>query len=254
MAVPDIQFDPLSIISAPNKVVDYSKHVEEYQGFLSRRYPSIANPAPLGLCAFGLSCFILSMMNSGGLISIHASQGVVHGCTLFYGGLAQMLAGLWHFKTGNTYGALAFTSYGGFWMSLAAINIKCFGFLDGYTNDKDLHDSLGLYLLAWAMFTIAMVICAHRTNLSLIVVLFLVFLVFLNLSMFHFTAVTFPVMSLRFQEAGGVFGVVAAFGAWYIAFAGMLTEKNSLVILPVGDMDPFYRWIGWLPEEDEKSE
>lgn len=171
------------------------------------------------------------------------------GLALFYGGLVQLLAGLWEFQTGNTFGTVAFCSYGGFWMSFAAIHMKCFDFLAPYvargeTGMQELEDCLGIYLLAWAMFSLWITIAAHRTTVCLFVLLFLVFLTFLMLSIAKFTG------DINFHEAGGCFGVMAAFLAWYCAFAALLTNKNSFFILPVGDLDPIYRRWGWLPPEE----
>jgi uncharacterized protein len=170
------------------------------------------------------------------------------GLALFYGGLCQLLAGMWEFKTGNTLGALAFSSYGGFWMSLAALNIKAFGFLDGYTGvnaAENLRNGLGIYLLSWSMFSLWMTIAAHRTTLALFTLFFLVFLTFLMLSIGEFA------QSINCHEAGGCFGVMAAVLAWYCAFAGLLTNKNSFFTLPLGDLDPMYRKWGWLPPAEE---
>src|SRR3954452_5232017 len=80
----------------------------------------IANPAPLGLAAFALTTFVLSMFNAGLMGS--GGEPVVFGLALAYGGLAQLLAGMWEFRTGNTFGAVAFTSYGSFWLSFWAYN------------------------------------------------------------------------------------------------------------------------------------
>ena len=161
--------------------------------------------------------------------------------------MVQLLAGMWEFKTGNTFGAVAFSSYGGFWMSLAAINIKAFGFLDSYAKrengEKELKDCLGIYLLSWAMFSLWMTIASHRTTVALFTLFFLVFLTFLMLSISEFTG------EILCQEAGGCFGVMAAILAWYCAFAGLLTKDNSFFLLPVGELDPIYRKWGWLPEK-----
>jgi len=79
-----------------------------------------ADPAPLGLAAFALTTFVLSMFNAG-LVS-KAGEPVVLGLALGYGGLAQVLAGMWEFRTGNTFGAVAFTSFGAFWLSFWAFS------------------------------------------------------------------------------------------------------------------------------------
>src|ERR671919_85928 len=79
---------------------------------------TIANPGPLGLAAFALTTFVLSMFNAG-LVS-SGGEPIVFGLALAYGGLAQLLAGMWEFRTGNTFGATAFTSFGAFWLSFWA--------------------------------------------------------------------------------------------------------------------------------------
>jgi succinate-acetate transporter protein len=135
-----------------NPTYDYFQRDEKLNGFLSQQYPTIANPAPLGLGGFALTTFVLSMYNMGGIVDLRAkSKGVVMGLALFYGGLCQLLAGMWEFRTGNTFGTLAFSSYGGFWMSFGALYIDAFGFLKPYANGpaQDLKDALGIYLLAW---------------------------------------------------------------------------------------------------------
>jgi len=245
----NVASDGKAQVTNPN--YEYANNVEKYQGFLSRQFPTTANPAPLGLCCFGLTTFVLSMINAGGLISIHAPNGVVNGLAMFYGGLVQLLAGMWEFKTGNTFGATLFASYGGFWMSFAALSVNCFGFLGGYTNAKDVHDGLGIYLMAWCMFTLWNTFASHRSTLALFSLLFTVVIAFLFLSISEFTNITFPTISIRCQEVGGVFGLIAAFLAWYCAFAALLTKKNSLIILPVVPLDPIYRSWGWLPAEEE---
>jgi succinate-acetate transporter protein len=170
------------------------------------------------------------------------------GLALFYGGLIQLLAGMWEFKTGNTFGAVAFSSYGGFWMSFASLFNESFGFLAGYKgHEKDLQNDLGIYLMAWAMFSLWMTLASHRTTVALTTLFFLVFLTFLMLSIHAFTG------EVLLQEAGGCFGVIAALLAWYCAYAALLTKKNSFILLPVGEWDPIYRSWGWvLPEDNTK--
>ena len=118
---------------------------------------------------------------------------------------------MWEFKTGNTLGALAFSSYGGFWMSFAALEINAFGFLNAYTNPTDLNNDLGIYLLSWAIFSLLMTIASHRTTFLLFFLFFFVFMTFLMLSIGKFTG-----GNLNCQEAGGAFGIIAAALAWYV--------------------------------------
>src|SRR4051794_9092758 len=109
--------------------------------------PAIADPAPLGLAAFALTTFVLSFFNAR--IVGDAGEPIVLGLALAYGGLAQLLAGMWEFRNNNTFGATAFTSYGAFWLSLWAF--------DQFFADKvpasAAGDAVGLYLVAWGIFT-----------------------------------------------------------------------------------------------------
>src|SRR5215469_3400867 len=105
-----------------------------------------ANPAPLGLCAFALTTFVLSSINAGWFPA--GATNVVVGLALFYGGLGQVIAGIWELKSGNTFGATAFTSYGGFWLSFGVILIPGSGVLTAIA--PVIHPALGVYLLAWA--------------------------------------------------------------------------------------------------------
>src|ERR1700693_821666 len=113
----------------------------------------IANPAPLGLVAFGLTTLLLSFINAG--IIPADSLPVVLATAIPFGGTAQVLAGMWEFRTGNTFGATAFTSYGMFWISFVLINTT-FGSL----LPKDPTPILGLYALAWGIFTAYMFIAS----------------------------------------------------------------------------------------------
>src|SRR5437764_3418944 len=128
----------------------------------SQRAPAaaagVANPAPLGLCGFALTTFVLSSINAGWFPA--GATNIVVGLALFYGGLAQLLAGMWEFRTGNTFGATAFTSYGAFWLSFAVIFIPGSGILAAFIpkggtapDPAILHPALGVYLLGWTIFT-----------------------------------------------------------------------------------------------------
>jgi hypothetical protein len=219
------------------------------KGHLSKQFPTIANPAPLGLCAFALTTFVLSMMNAGVIVDLRvSSEGVVCGLALFYGGLVQLLAGMWEFQTGNTLGAVAFSSYGAFWMSFAALFLEAFGFLAGYTSEEDLNKDLGIYLLSWAIFSLFMCVVSHRTTVVLFTLFWLVFVTFLLLSIGRFCG-----NDMHLKRAGGCFGIMAAFLAWYCALAKMLTEDNSLFHLPVGELDEIYEKWGWIPPKQKAN-
>jgi succinate-acetate transporter protein len=170
------------------------------------------------------------------------------GLAMFYGGLVQLLAGMWEVKLGNTFGATAFAAYGGFWMSFAALFVDAFGFMDGYKDAEDTNNCLGIYLFAWCIFSGLMTIAAHRTNLLLFTLLAVVWLTFLLLAISHFVAVDHPNSSMSLQQAGGVTGIIAAALAWYGMMAGLMTAKTSLVALPVYPMDPIWKRLGYLKD------
>src|SRR3954468_2203998 len=127
----------------------------------------IADPAPLGLAAFALTTFVLSFFNAG-LVS-SGGEPVVFGLALAYGGLAQLLAGMWEFKNNNTFGATAFTSFGAFWLSLFAYE----QFFAGDVPESAVGDAVGLYLIAWGIFTAYMWIASFRVSVAVNIVFLL---------------------------------------------------------------------------------
>src|SRR6266851_6124983 len=130
--------------------------------------PAIANPAALGLGGFALTTFVLSTHNA---FPSQAPDLTWVGLAFFYGGLAQFAAGMWEFKTGNTFGATAFSTYGAFWMSLATFVVLL---LNGKVPAADVSTDLGWFLLSFAIFNTYMLFWSARINMS-------VFLVFLTL-------------------------------------------------------------------------
>jgi len=191
---------------------------------------AIANPAPLGLSAFALTTFVLSSVNAGFIVpSVGAGTNIVVGLALFYGGVTQLLAGMWEFRSGNTFGATAFSSYGGFWLALGFIFIPGSGILASFTaTPAALHPALGLFLLGWTIFTGMMFLGALRSNMALIVLFGLLFLTFLALTVAELGGgVTFTVL-------GGWLGILTALAAWYTALAGVLSASRGVFTLPVG--------------------
>ena len=217
---------------------------EEFKGFLSKQFPTIANPAPLGLCAFALTTWVLSMYNVGAWVETEGANQVVMGIALAYGGIVQLLAGMWEMRIGNTFGALAFSSYGGFWIGTAALFINAFGFLDYYAGgDNSLNNALGIYFFAWTLFTFFMCIASHRTSVALFLLFFFLTITFLLLTIAAF------LVNPNVHQAAGAFGILTSVIAWYAAFAGLLDRKQqSLFRLPVGDLRAMF------PTKEEKAE
>src|ERR1039458_9817902 len=119
----------------------------------------LADPGPLGLAGFALTTFMLSSFTSG--LARRSAEFVLLGVALFYGGIAQLFAGMWEFAKGNTFGALAFSSYGAFWMA--------FWYLVSHSKDlpttgTDAAKGIGVFLLAWTIFTLYMTVVASRIS------------------------------------------------------------------------------------------
>lgn len=189
--------------------------------------PTIADPGPLGLAAFAASTFMLSVFNAK-LIKPPTLEAVILPVVLFYGGIAQLLAGMWEFKKANTFGALAFSSYGAFWLT--------FWYLLTTVAPKlppaDAHKAVGLYLLTWTIFTAYMFVGTWRINGALALV-------------FGVLLVTFALLAYgnwgqhaSVVKLGGYCGILTAFLAWYTSFAGMLTSTWGRVVLPVFPLAP----------------
>jgi succinate-acetate transporter protein len=180
-----------------------------------------ADPGPLGLAGFALTTFVLSMFNAK-LVSA-GGEPVVLGLALAYGGIAQLLAGMWEFRTGNTFGAVAFSSYGAFWLSFWALVV----FYVPKIPEADAGHAIGLYLWAWAIFTTYMLVASLRTTAT-------VALVFLLLS------ITFILLAIgdsggheNVTKWGGYVGLATALAAWYASFAGVLNATFGRTVLPV---------------------
>ncbi|ORX90996.1 hypothetical protein K493DRAFT_229109 [Basidiobolus meristosporus CBS 931.73] len=184
----------------------------------------IANPAPLGLSGFALTTFVLSLVNTG--IATN-TPNVVIGLAFFYGGLCQLLAGMWEFKCGNVFGATAFSSYGGFWLSFAAILSPAFDIGAAYTDGK-LNTALGFFLLGWTIFTVIMTLGTLKAARAMFALFFFLSLTFLLLTIGHFASMS------KVNNVAGWFGLITAFIAWYNAAAAIITRESSYIVLPLG--------------------
>ncbi|OBZ90628.1 Ammonia transport outward protein 2 [Choanephora cucurbitarum] len=214
-----------------NQDVEAKYHAPAYPPVPIYAPPIIANPGPLGLSSFALTTFVLSLHNAGAGVPANGPNEVVVGLALFYGGVVQILAGMWEFRTGNTFGATAFSSYGGFWLSFACILIPSFNITASYTDTAVLEKSLGIYLMSWALFTGLLLIASHRSSIGLMSLFFFLFITFILLAAAKFND------SLTTQVAGGAFGVITALIAWYNALSGLLTKDSSYFLLPTGRLN-----------------
>jgi succinate-acetate transporter protein len=181
----------------------------------------LADPGPLGLAGFALTTFVLSMFNAD-LVG-KGGEPVVLGLALAYGGLAQLLAGMWEFRTGNTFGAVAFTSFGAFWLSyfvLVTFDAKLIPAADA-------GHAIGLYLIAWGIFTTYMFFASLRTTVAIAVVFLLLALTFIALGIGN--AGPHP----NVVKLGGWLGLATAAAAWYASFAAVINATFARTVLPV---------------------
>ncbi len=181
---------------------------------------SPADPGPLGLGAFAMTTFVLSMFNSN-LVDAKGLP-VVLGLALAYGGLVQLIAGIWEFRTGNTFGAVAFCSFGAFWLSFWALNVFYAKDITGNAGH-----AVGVYLWAWAIFTCYMTVAALRVSGAVLLV-------------FVLLTITFVLLAIGASGAhesvthwGGYLGLATAAAAWYASFAAVTNSTFGRTVLPV---------------------
>jgi len=226
--------NPLAHVATNDPELRLAAFGGEFQPGLYRQPDrKFANPAPLGLSAFALTTFVLSLINVNTRNIGHPN--IVVALAYGYGGLVQLLAGMWEMAVGNTFGATALSSYGGFWLSFAIILTP-----GGFAIESSLVEfgeatflnSFGLYLMGWFIFTFILLICTLRSTVAF-------FLLFFTLDM------AFLLLGIGYLQhdgahpqggcivAGGAFGLMAAFLAWYNALAGIADSSNSFFVIPV---------------------
>ncbi len=196
---------------------------------MAAREPApVADPAPLGLAGFALTTFLLSGHNASFIPDL-----IWVGPALFYGGLAQLLAGMWEFKNRNVFGATAFSTYGGFWLGLGIFVVLATStsFASGYKG-HDLTNAEAWFLFAFAVFNTYMLLHAMRVTVA-------VFLVFFTLEVTEIVLVigNFNVShggSMWWVHFGGWCGIVTAAVAWYTSAAGVVNGMAGRTVFPVG--------------------
>jgi hypothetical protein len=181
----------------------------------------IADPAPLGLAAFALTTFLLSAANAGWMTS--ASGDAWLGYAFAYGGLCQLLAGMWEFRNRNVFGATAFSTYGGFWIGLA-IWALLVAPSAGPKGAKD----VAWILLAFAIFNTYMLLWSTQVNMAVFTVFLTLEATEIILFIGNFAGNTSIV------KIGGYVGVITALAAWYTSAAGVINGMRGAPFLPVG--------------------
>ena len=185
-----------------------------------------ADPGPLGLAGFAMTTFVLSMFNAN-LVN-EGGMPVVLGLALIYGGLVQLLAGMWEFRTGNTFGAVAFCSYGAFWISFWA-------FVTFFAPDvppAHAAAAVGLFDISWGIFTLYMFVASLRTTAAIALVFLLLTITFFLLGIGEANE------SKGMVEVGGWTGILTAAAAWYASFAAVINStfgRTVLPVMPLGD-------------------
>jgi uncharacterized protein len=178
----------------------------------------IADPAPLGLAAFALTTFLLSASNAGWAKNTSGLDWL--GYAFAYGGLIQLLAGMWEFRNRNVFGATAFSTYGGFWIGL--------GLWAELAHAPAAAKDVGWILLAFAIFNTYMLIFSSQLNMA-------VFLVFLTLELTEiFLFIGILGGNANIVKVGGVIGIITALVAWYTSAAGVINGMKGKPVFPVG--------------------
>ncbi len=180
-----------------------------------------ANPAPLGLAGFGLTTVVLSVINAGWLPQ--TAVPVVVPLAFAYGGVGQLIAGAMEYRNGNTFGTVAFTSYGLFWWWFAFLNWTVgAGWLKAPAAS-----GVGIALLMWGIFTLYMWIATFRLNVGLWTVFLLLWITYFLLAAGSF--------GLGTDMIGGIIGVLTGVAALYVSFAEVMTGTFGRIVLPVGN-------------------
>jgi len=180
----------------------------------------IANPAPLGLCAFGLTTVLLNIHNAG----FYELNSMILAMGIFYGGLAQVIAGIIEAKKDNTFGLTAFTSYGFFWLSLVGLLLlPKFGIAIETTKP-----SMAAYLLVWGLFTFLLFFGTLKLNRALQFVFASLTLLFVILAMGYLTG------NATITQIGGYEGIICGSAAIYTGIANLMNEMYGRVVMPIG--------------------
>lgn len=178
----------------------------------------LANPAPLGLAGFALTTWLLSLVNIG--VFGETSVPLVLATAFAFGGTAQFVAGMLEFPRGNTFGLVAFCSYGAFWWSFAL-------FVEYFAHGVP-HAFVGWYLAMWGVFTFYMWVASLRLNRAVQLVFLPLFLTFFVLAAGEFTGMKLV------TTIGGYLGLVTAAFAFYLSAAEVINETHAQTRLPTG--------------------
>ena len=184
---------------------------------------ALANPAPLGLTGFGMTTVLLNIHNAG----FFENDIMILAMGIFYGGLAQVIAGIMEFRKGNTFGTTAFTSFGLFWMTLVFILLGAK--FEWYTFSAVF---LGWYLFMWGLFTFYMWVATWKKNRALQFVFLSLTVLFWLLALGHWFE-----MPTWFGLLTGLEGIICGLSAIYLAAAEVINESKGRTVLPICPVD-----------------
>ncbi len=191
-----------------------------------------ADPGPLGLAAFSGTTFVLSLVNTGLVGSQRLPLGglgaMVVALALAYGGIAQFAAGIWEFRTGNTFGAVAFCSFGAFWISLYFVVHSV-----AQNAPREVFSGLGLYLWMWGIFTAYMFVASLRTTAAVAGVFLLLAITFIILGIGNSALAGTAKATNGTIKLGGWVGLATAIVAWYASMAAVVNSTFGRVLMPV---------------------
>jgi succinate-acetate transporter protein len=182
----------------------------------------IANPAPLGLCAFGTTTVLLNLHNAG----LFEMSSMILAMGIFYGGIAQVIAGVIEAKKNNTFGLTAFTSYGLFWLSLVAILVMP---KMGWITAPSEH-AMVAYLAVWGVFTLLLFFGTLKLSRALQFVFATLTILFFLLAIGDYTG------NSSIKHVAGIEGIICGASAVYTGVAGLLNELYGKIVLPIGSV------------------
>ncbi|KAI1321328.1 hypothetical protein EDD11_006665 [Mortierella claussenii] len=193
--------------------------------------PANGNPGPLGLFAFAVTTIIANLYNIGAGVPPGGGGALLVGFALWYGGIVQILAGMWSMKVGNTFEATAFSSFGAYWAAYGWMFFPTSGVKESYGDPQDLQTATGIFLIVW--FLMALILTVGTTKSTITTIMMFVFLDFhlvfmASNELAHHSEGAWP------KRLGAAFGILSALMAFWNGAAALWLPSNSHILLPVG--------------------
>ena len=195
---------------------------------------AVANPTPLGLIALAVTTTLVGASFARFLMpNLYIGLSIVVGPALFFGGLVQLLAGMWEFRRNHTLAATLFSAYGGFLIAFGVLFMPTLSLTVLFGADiRAFNHALGLLFLCWAITCGVLFLAALRTNMAMLAVLACLCLSYLFLAIGEFANANTPLLAI-----GGWLGILCALIAWYTALGGILQSTRSTFQLPMGEVE-----------------